>query len=134
MVDGIAAGELVAVPQETDGVSYAPKIGVADARVRWDLPSHLVDRGVRAHTPAPGAWTELGEIRVKLGPVAVADGDEQAPAGLAPGEIRAGKKAVHVGTASGAVRLGLVQPPGKKPLPAADWARGARLTGRERFA
>ncbi len=134
VVDGIAADELVPVPQDADGVSYAPKIDVADARVRWDLPSHLIDRAVRAHTPAPGAWTELGEARIKLGPVSAADDDEQAPAGLAPGALAAGKKAVYVGTASGAVKLGLVQPPGKKALPAADWARGARLTGEERFA
>ncbi|GAC57320.1 methionyl-tRNA formyltransferase [Gordonia hirsuta DSM 44140 = NBRC 16056] len=139
VVDGIAAGELAPMAQETDGVSYAPKIDVADSRVRWDLPSHIVDRTIRAHTPAPGAWTQLGETRIKLGPVTPADeaelppGDRD-PANLAPGQIAAGKKAVYVGTGSGAVQLSVVQPPGKKPLPAADWARGARLTGQEHFA
>ncbi|MDF2827178.1 MAG: fmt 1, partial [Mycobacterium sp.] len=34
---------------------------------------------------------------------------------------------VHVGTASSPVTLGWIQPPGKKPMAAADWARGARL-------
>lgn len=139
VVDGIAADELSPVPQETDGVSYAPKITVADAQVRWDLPSHLIDRAIRAHTPAPGAWTLLGEDRIKLGPVSPVDGDEllngtTAPDDLAPGRICAGKKAVFVGTASGAVRLGSVQPPGKKALAAPDWARGARLSGEETFA
>lgn len=134
VVDGLAADELVPVTQDTDGVSYAPKITVADAQVRWDLPSHLIDRALRAHTPAPGGWTQLGESRIKLGPVTVVDDVEGAPQGLAPGQVAAGKKAVHVGTSSGAVRLGEVQPPGKKPLAAADWARGARLTGEERFA
>ena len=38
------------------------------------------------------------------------------------------KKAVYVGTGSVPVRLGTTQPPGKKPMPAADWARGARLS------
>ncbi|AVM00615.1 methionyl-tRNA formyltransferase [Gordonia iterans] len=138
VVDGIAAGELVPVPQDADGVSYAPKITVDDAQVRWDLPSHLIDRAVRAHTPAPGAWTRLGEVRIKVGPVSIADDallpDGSDPKSLAAGAISAGKRAVFVGTASGAVRLGEVQPPGKKALPAADWARGARLTGEERFA
>ncbi|MEZ5211526.1 methionyl-tRNA formyltransferase [Gordonia sp. (in: high G+C Gram-positive bacteria)] len=139
VVDGIAADQLSPVAQPGDGVSYAPKITVDDAQVRWDLPSHVVDRAIRAHTPAPGAWTRLGDARIKLGPVTVVD-DAEPPAGitapkdLAPGAISAGKKAVHVGTASGAVRLGWVQPPGKKAQPAADWARGARLTGEERFA
>ena len=134
VVNGIAADSLSPVPQDADGVSYAAKIDVADAQVRWSLPSHIVDRTIRAHTPAPGAWTSLGETRIKLGPVSIADDDPQAPEVLEAGAIAAGKKAVYVGTASGAVRLGTVQPPGKKPLPAADWARGARLNGTERFA
>jgi methionyl-tRNA formyltransferase len=34
---------------------------------------------------------------------------------------------VRVGTASHPVLLGTVQPPGKKQMDAAAWARGARL-------
>ncbi|WP_193043029.1 methionyl-tRNA formyltransferase [Mycolicibacterium baixiangningiae] len=121
-LDGIADGRLQAVPQPADGVTVAPKITVEEARVRWDLPAHVVDRRIRAVTPNPGAWTFVGEVRVKVGPVTVEPADP-----LAPGEIRATKDAVHVGTASAPVRLGTVQPPGKKPMNAADWARGARL-------
>ena len=43
----------------------------------------------------------------------------------------AGKSAVVVGTGAGALRLGDVQAVGKRPMPAADWARGLRLTGGE---
>ena len=64
-----------------------------------------------------------GELRIKVGPVTVPD---DGPKGLEPGEIRVDKKHVHVGTATDAVLLGTVQPPGKKPMSAADWARGAR--------
>jgi methionyl-tRNA formyltransferase len=46
---------------------------------------------------------------------------------IAPGEVVATKRSVHVGTASGAVQLGEVQPQGKKPMAAADWARGVRI-------
>jgi len=133
VLDGLAVGELAAVTQDPSGISHAPKITSADAQVRWNLPAHIVDRTIRAHTPAPGAWTLLGRDRIKLGPVTVADGDD-APDGLAPGQLAAGKKAVFVGTGSRPVRLGTVQPPGKKALPAADWARGARLDGSEVFA
>ncbi|ORB28391.1 methionyl-tRNA formyltransferase [Mycolicibacterium parafortuitum] len=122
-MDGIEDGALTAVPQPADGVSVAPKVTVDDARIRWDLPAHVVDRRIRSVTPNPGAWTMIGDMRVKVGPVTVpTDG----PDGLAPGQIRADKKHVHVGTGSGPVLLGTVQPPGKKPMNAADWARGAR--------
>ncbi|WOC14196.1 methionyl-tRNA formyltransferase [Gordonia sp. MP11Mi] len=134
VVDGIEAGELAAVPQDVDGVSYAAKITVDDARVRWDLPSHLVDRAIRAHTPAPGAWTELDDARLKLGAVTSADDDPTVPGPLAIGQLGVTKKAVFVGTVSGAVRLGTVQAPGKKAMNAADWARGTRLDENGRLA
>lgn len=127
VVDGIAAGELSPVPQDADGVSHAAKITVDDARVRWDLPSHVVDRTIRAHTPAPGAWTTLGDVRLKLGPVTIADTDPLLPDRLEIGRLGVTKKAVFVGTGSGAVKLGTVQAPGKKAMNAADWARGTRL-------
>ncbi|MDT5098217.1 MAG: methionyl-tRNA formyltransferase [Mycobacterium sp.] len=121
-LDGIADGSLTPVPQPSDGVTMAPKVTVDDARVRWDLPAHVVERRIRASTPNPGAWTVIGELRLKLGPVTV---DEADP--LAPGAIRVERNRVRVGTASQPVLLGSVQPPGKKPMDAAAWARGARL-------
>ena len=48
---------------------------------------------------------------------------------LAPGAIRVTKDEVLVGTATHAVRLGDVAPAGRRAMPAADWARGARLGG-----
>ena len=134
VVDGIEVGELVPVPQDADGVSHAAKITVDDARVNWNLPSHIVGRTVRAHTPAPGAWTMLGDARIKLGPLTPVSDDPAVPADLAPGALGVTKKAVFVGTAAGTVRLSTVQAPGKKAMNAADWARGSRFDGTEQFA
>lgn len=122
-IDGISEGVLTPVPQSSEGVSLAPKITPEGARVRWDLPAHAVERRIRAVTPAPGAWTMIGEMRIKLGPVSV---DETADP-LPPGMLAVDRAAVLVGTGSSPVRLGRIQPPGKKPMPAEDWARGARL-------
>lgn len=125
-MDGIEDGTLTAVPQPTEGISVAPKVTVDDARIRWELPAHVVDRRIRSVTPNPGAWTTIDGNRVKVGPVTV-PGD--GPKGLAPGAILVDKKHVHVGTGSDAVLLATVQPPGKKPMNAADWARGAHPQG-----
>ena len=122
-IDGIAEASLTPVPQPPDGVTIAPKITVEEARVRWDLPAHVVERRIRAVTPNPGAWTMIGELRVKLGAVTV---DESADA-LLPGVIRVERNGVRIGTGSQPVVLGVIQAPGKKPMNAADWARGARL-------
>jgi methionyl-tRNA formyltransferase len=99
-LDGIVDGSLTPVPQSAD------------------------ERRIRAVTPNPGAWTMIGDLRVKLGPVMV---DDAAPNSLAPGAIRVDRKSVHIGTGSQPVLLGQIQPPGKKPMNAADWARGAHL-------
>ena len=39
--------------------------------LRWDLPGRVVDRRIRAVTPNPGAWTMIGDLRVKVGPVTI---------------------------------------------------------------
>ena len=122
-MDGIAGGTLNAIPQPAEGISVAPKISVDAARVGWELPAQIVERRIRAVTPAPGAWTMFGELRVKLGPVTVDESGEALP----PGVLSAERSAVRVGTGSQPVLLGQVQPPGKKPMAAADWMRGARL-------
>jgi methionyl-tRNA formyltransferase len=136
-LDGIADGSLVPVPQAADGVSLAPKLTVADAEIDFDLPALAIDRRIRACTPAPGAWTSLGEQRLKLGPAEPvpesATGGSAPSEVLKPGELRVSKHDVLVGTATVPVRLGQVQPPGKKPMDAAAWARGARLTSGQRL-
>jgi methionyl-tRNA formyltransferase len=149
-LDGIESGQLEARPQPTGGVSYAPRLAAGDARVNWHVPAFVVGRQIRACTPAPGAWTLLGDTRLKLGPVRVSPpgqpaagngqalaGNGQAAAGtgpagavpgpLAPGELWAGRAGVFVGTATDPVELGEVQPPGKRPMAAAAWVRGLHL-------
>ena len=122
-MDGIEDGTLKAVPQPADGVSLAPKITVESAHVDWSAPALRVDRVVRGCTPAPGAWTVFRGERLKLVQVApVPDRTD-----LAPGALAAGKNNVYVGTGSYAVELLWVQAQGKKPMRAADWARGARI-------
>jgi len=128
-LDGLEAGALVPVPQPVDGVSLAPKIQVADARVHWADPAMRVDRVIRACTPAPGAWCQFRGERVKLGPVKPAEDVRD----LAPGELRVVKNRVWVGTVTHAVLLGEVKAEGKKLMPAGDWARGVRVEPGERL-
>jgi len=120
-LNGIADGSIVARTQSTDGVSYAGKVTVADARLDWSTPATSIDRMIRSVTPEPGAWTGSPWGRIVLGPVTL---DERTD--LQPGELGVGKSEVLVGTATTAVRLGRLTPPGRRPMPAADWARGVR--------
>jgi methionyl-tRNA formyltransferase len=128
-LDGLEDGSLVPVPQPADGISLAPKISVEDARIDWSRPGFVVDRQVRGCTPSPGAWTTFRGERVKVHPVIPVADEVAAP----PGSLAVTKRDVHVAAGSGAVRLGVVQGHGKKPMSAADWARGLRIEPGERF-
>lgn len=119
-MDVLERGEASLVTQPAEG-SYAGKITPDMARVDWSEPADVVDRTIRAFTPAPGAWTTLGGERVKLERIAVTGTSE-----LSPGQLRASKKQVLVGTGSFDVELTRIQPPGKKMMNAADWARGMK--------
>ena len=145
-VDALAAvgeGTATFTAQPAEGLEYAHKITVEDARISWTDEAEAIDRQVRACTPHPGAWTEL----FAEGPIA--DNDEPAakpltlhilaaqpadqsnpntPAELQPGELKVDKKNVWVGTGSTPLELTQVKAQGKKAMRAADWARGARLS------
>ena len=129
VLDAIEEGTVTPVPQPADGITLAPKITVEDAQVVWTEPAFAVDRRIRAATPAPGAWCLFGEERIKLGPVAPLPGGPR----LEPGDLLVEKNRVLAGTATDPVVLGEVRPAGKKPMPAADWARGMRLTSQDRL-
>ena len=119
-LDGIEDGTLTPTPQpETDAqMSYASKINVADGRIDWTQPAEFLDRLVRACAPAPGAWTTFSGERFKINSARISD------TVLPPGALEISKRAVRVGTATQALELGEVQAQGKKPMAAADWARG----------
>lgn len=128
-MDGLEAGTLE--PQAQSGeATYAPKISTAAARIDWAQPAFAIDRHIRAHTPGPGAWTLLDDARLKLGPVSLTEGIGKQ---LHPGEALISKDAVYIGTATQPVQLDRIQPPGKKMMNAADWARGLGKNAEVRF-
>nr|WP_277870548.1 methionyl-tRNA formyltransferase [Nakamurella antarctica] len=130
-LDGIDNNSLVPVPQPFDGVSHVGKVSVADAEIDWCVPAFAIERLIRALTPEPGAWTTFRGQRLGVGTAQVLDGS--APE-LRPGELQISKREVLVGSSSGVLRLGFVQPQGKNVMGAADWARGVRPREGEAFA
>ena len=129
VVDHIEDGDIAAVPQPDDNISFAPKLSTDEARIDWDRPAFAIDRHIRGCTPAPGAWTTLAGERVKIGPATIADDST-----LAPGRIEVGKREVRVGTATTDLVLGEVQAVGKKRMAAADWGRGTTFEDGAAFA
>ena len=124
-LDALEAGMITPIAQQHDQATYAPKLQKSDSRIDWQLPAIEIDRRIRAMTPKPGAWTTMAlsehEISLSIGPVST-NRDIQ----LDPGVIGVIDKNVFVGSATYALELNHVKPPGKKFMLATDWMRGLR--------
>lgn len=117
-IDGHEAGTLEPTPQDASLASPAPKVKPEEARIDWTLPAHSIVNAVRAFNPTPGAWTELGNRRLKVWRARAGDerraGEPGSPCSE-PGSFCAG---------DGLVTLLEVQAEGGKRMPASDFFRG----------
>jgi methionyl-tRNA formyltransferase len=120
-------GRLQPVAQDNERATYAPQLKKEDGKLDFTRPASELERRVRALTPWPGTFAHwpnpvTGEMRtLKILRAAVLD-QRIATAG----EVAATPHGPAVGADAGALLLLEVQPPGKRPMPAADFARGAR--------
>jgi methionyl-tRNA formyltransferase len=118
VVDAIAVGSVSAVEQ-TGEPTFAPKLTIDDARIDWTQSADAVANRIRGVTPEPGAFTTIGDARLKvLGVLLARDVNQQ------PGHIHTDGHRILVGTGTHALELLSVQPAGKKAMNALDWWRG----------
>lgn len=112
-----------ATVQETDGVTYAHKLGKDDARIDWQRPAEELFNMIRAFNPSQVAWSTLDGEPVKIWRAQLVQARGK------PGEIVAATDAgIDVACGEGALRLTEIQLPGKRAMPVADVLRGhARL-------
>jgi methionyl-tRNA formyltransferase len=119
-VDALADGTATAQPQEGEP-TLAPKLTLADGRLDWSEPAERVFARIRGCTPEPGAWTTIGERRLKV--------LEAAPvrdaSAIAAGAVVTTTGRVLAGCGDGAIELVRVQPEGRGAMAADAWLRGA---------
>ncbi len=121
VVAAIERGAAAAVPQSGE-VTLAPKLTLEDGRLEWTQSASSVFARFRGVTPEPGAHTTIGGARVKILAAAPAEEGEH----LDPGDIRAVKHGILIGTATRPLLVTRVQPAGRGAMNAADWWRGQR--------
>jgi methionyl-tRNA formyltransferase len=120
-LDDILAGRILPTPQPEAGATYAPLIHKEAGEIDWTRDAHELDRLVRAMTPWPGAYTWWnGELFKIVQARAAGGGLPDGPSGLV---VRADEGIVAL-AAGGGLLLEEVQPPGKRTMPAEDFARG----------
>ena len=125
--DAILRGLLEAAEQDDSLATYAGKIAKQDARLDWRRPAAELHRQVRAYNPVPGAFFLLDDLAIKCWRAGVVAG----PAGT-PGEVlSAGRDGIVVACGRDALRLDMLQRPGKRPVTAAEFAGSMAMTGRQ---
>jgi len=124
LLTGLEAGRLTPRPQTGDP-SAAPLLKKEDGLLRWDaLSADEAANLVRGAHEWPGAYAMWKGQRLKVRAASARPWD-----GGRPGEIVRVEKdrGLYVKCRTGALVLNEVQPEGKKPMPAWDFANGARL-------
>ena len=111
---------LAATPQDHDRATYARLLRKEDGHLDLSRPAAELERQIRAYTPWPGASLPLASGRLKVIEACTADVEP----GKA-GTIAALTPEFVLRTGSGGLQLIRVQPPGKKPMSAQDFLRGA---------
>lgn len=123
-------GRAVWTPQDESRVVECRKFEKADGRIDWSLSATDLHNRCRAFQPWPGFFFALDDASViKVLRTRVEEGSG------APGEVlEAGSEGLRVACGEGALRLLVVQPPGKKPMSAGDFLNGCRLEPGRRLA
>lgn len=126
-------------PQPEQGVTYAEKIDRSERRLDPSRPAIEVDRQLRALTPHIGAYLEFadGEGRLAVNSATPLAGAGELPSELAaaaldaePGDLFSDSNQLVLVCGEGLLRLDRVQPPGGRPMSAADYLRGHRPPAR----
>ncbi len=126
------AGSLVPRPQNSDEVTFAPKIKKEEGEIDWRLPAAALALRVRAFTPRPGCYAWLKATRggmpaqrlklLQVAPEATSARD------IAPGTVvEAGGAGPAIATGAGWLRLLRVQREGGRALDGRSFLRGCTL-------
>jgi len=116
-------GSLALTPQPTQDVSYATKIDKNETRIDWSRPWKQVHDHIRGLSPFPGAWCEIGGVRVKV--LRSTKGEGQIPPNAALGSVLDNKLTIACG--EGAVRLVELQRAGRQAMGAEEFLRGTKV-------
>jgi len=111
--------------QDESGVTYADKLTAADRLLDGGRPAVEAERRVRALSPDIGATIELADgTRLGVWEARVARADTGP--WPAPGELSLVGPRPLFGCSDGSLELVVVQPPGRRAMPGADYLRGLR--------
>ena len=122
-------GKLSPERQDAQQATYAAKLTKSEAQLNWAMNATQLERAVRGYFPFPVAYTFFGETPIKILRASVGEGKAATPGTV----IAADKDAIHVACGNGALALQVLQKPGGKALPVAQFVQGHPIKVGDRF-
>jgi len=116
-------------PQDNAEASYAPPVRKEECEIDWNQPVSRIHNRVRGVNPRPGAFTLRAGTILRIHQTRPHPGETTEE----PGRILNGRRGLFVACGAGVIELLVVQPAGKKPMPAADYLRGRPAQPGERL-
>ena len=115
------SGLIIPRKQDSDKATYFKMMKKEDGLIDWSLDASTIRNRVRALQPWPGTFTYLNGRLIKILSCSVIENDTVTDK---PGTVLLSKHAVDIATGCGLLRLGTIQPEGKKAMAACDYVRG----------
>ncbi len=119
-LEGYVSGEMLPISQAKEGVTYAHKIDKQEAKIDWTLPAEKIRNHIHGLSPFPGAYSIVGDIRIKLLEAEVVEGNGAA------GTLATLPLTIGCGDGQ-AIRVLKAQREGKGPMLAEELMRGLHL-------
>ncbi len=124
VIEGLGRAPLPKIEQDPSLVTFAPKIGVEEELLDWNLSGLVLHNKIRALSPTPGAWCwiRVGDEKRRLKIKKAVYMPEKSGA---PGSVLVcGKEGLVVACAEGALCLLEVQPEGKRLMRSVEFVQG----------
>jgi len=121
---------LIPAKQDDHAACYAAKLLKSEARIDWRLDARLIERTVRAFNPFPVCFADLNGAAIKIWQAALSP-DQYGD----PGKVLAAESCgITVACGTGAIRLEVLQRPGGKAQPAAQFLQAVPVKAGDCFA
>ena len=121
---------LVPVRQDDAAATYAAKLLKSEAQIDWRQDAQQIERAVRAFNPFPVCHAKLGDVTIKIWQAGLC-ADEHGE----PGKVLAvDKRGICVACGKGALRLEVLQRPGGKAQPAAQFLQAMPISVGDSFS
>ncbi|WP_435627957.1 methionyl-tRNA formyltransferase [Candidatus Ferrigenium straubiae] len=122
-------GSLAPVRQDDAVATYAAKLLKSEAQIDWRQDARQIERTVRAFNPFPVCHASLNGVAVKIWQAALQEGAQ----GEAGKVLAVDKRGITVACGKDALRLEVLQRPGGKAQPAAQFLQAVPVKPSDSF-